>query len=65
MNLFSGSSCSSQKSKGSLSDIKLYCPGCEEIVEVVIDNEDDVPEAVVEDEYKFFDSSCLKRLKSH
>ena len=63
VNLFSGSSCSSQESQGSLLDIKLDCPQCEEVVEVLIEEENDVPETVEEDESKCFGFSCLDRLK--
>ena len=32
---------------------------------MLINDADDVPEAVEEDEFKCFGSSCLERLKSH
>ena len=59
------SSCSMQEAQGSLLYIKLDCTGSEEAIEVLLDDEDDVPEAVEEDESKCVDSSCLEQLKSH
>ena len=61
---FSASSCSKQEAQESLLYIKSDCPGSEEAMDVLLDDEDDVPEAVEEDESKCFGSSCLERLKS-
>ena len=54
-----------QTAQGSILYIKLDFPGSEEAIEVLLDDEDDVPEAVEEDEFKCFSSSCLERLKSY
>ena len=48
-----------QEAQGSLLYIELDCPGSEEAIEVLLDDEDDVPEAVEEDESKWFGSSLF------
>ena len=62
-NFFSAASSCGQEAQGSLLDIKLDCPGSEEDVEVLLDDEDYLPEAVEEEESKCLGSSCLERWK--
>ena len=54
VNFFSMSPCSMQEAQGSLLYIKLDCPGSEEAIEVLLDDEDDVPDAVELNESKCF-----------
>ena len=54
-----------QTAQGSILYIKLDFPGSEEAIEVLLDDEEDVPDAVELNESKCFDSSCLERLKSY
>ena len=54
-----------QVAQGCLLYKEMGCRGCEEAIEVLIDDEDNVPEAVKEDKSKSFSSSWLDRLKSH
>ena len=65
LGFFSASSCSIQEAQGSLPYIKIDCPGTEEAIEVLLNDENDVPEAVEEDESKCFGFFCLERFKSH
>ena len=62
-NYFSAASSCGQEARRSLLDIKSDCPGSEEDVKVLLDDEGDLPEAVEEEESKCLGSSRLERCK--
>ena len=63
VNLFSATSLFGQEVHRSLLDIKLERPGSKEAIEVLLDDEEYVPEDVEKYHVKYI-CSCLERLKN-